>query len=94
METCNVPGVFLLKILFRIMPPLLSQPLGVPDWADLIERLSGLQEQLLALPPSHGQALSNAELFDSILDDVRRMINPRRALMAGPGGNYYWEYDF
>ncbi|KAF9786064.1 hypothetical protein BJ322DRAFT_765163 [Thelephora terrestris] len=57
-----------------IMPPLLAQPLEVTGWAKVAESLYGSQDQLLALPPSQSQTLSNAELFDSILDDVRSMI--------------------
>lgn len=56
------------------MPPLLAQPLEVTGWAKVAESLYGSQDQLLALPPSQSQTLSNAELFDSILDDVRSMI--------------------
>ena len=56
------------------MPPLLTQPLGVPGWARVVEYLYHSQDQLVALPPLHGRTLSNEELFESILDDVRSKI--------------------
>lgn len=73
------------------MPPLLTRNLGVPGWAEVLECLYHSQDKLLALPPSRGQALSNAELLDSILDDLRRLINPSQTLA---GVENHWHGDF
>ena len=56
------------------MPPLLTQPLEASGWAEALESLRGAEDRLLAIPPSHRQTLSNMELFNSILDDVRSMV--------------------
>ncbi|KAF9650685.1 hypothetical protein BDM02DRAFT_3127503 [Thelephora ganbajun] len=57
-----------------IMPPLLSQSLGVGFWATVIDTLRGSNDRLLIMPPSQGQTLSNQELFDNILEDARRAM--------------------
>jgi len=36
--------------------------------------LEGVKDELLALPPSQGQVLSNEELFASICEDARRSM--------------------
>ena len=82
---------------FSIMPPLLTQPLGVSGWAQVIESLSHSRDQLLALPPSHGQTHSNEELFDSILADVLRMITKGDSILvlsdSTASEDDEWEYD-
>lgn len=51
---------------------MLSQLLETPFWAKVIENLEELEDQLLTLPHSQGQTLSNQELFDSILGCAQR----------------------
>jgi hypothetical protein len=80
-ETSCAHDTLLLNTLFRIMPPLLSQSLGVPFWAQAVEFLYGSEDLLLALPTSPGQTLSNQELFESVLDDIQEVMghsNPHR----------------
>ena len=42
-----------------------------------VEKLEESKDQLLALPDSQGQVLSNQELFDNILNDARHAISAR-----------------
>lgn len=73
-ETSCAPDILLLNAFFRILPPLLSQSLGVPFWAHTVELLHGSEDLLLELPPSQGQTLSNQELFESVLDDIQEVM--------------------
>ena len=76
------------------MPPLLTQRLQVPEWAEVVEFLSSSRDQLLALPPSRTQTLSNAELLDSILDDVLCMIAKGDRMPLTDSEDDDSEYDF
>lgn len=59
------------------MPSLLSQ-FQRPSFVILfVEKLEESKDQLLALPDSQGQILSNQELFDNILKDARHAISAR-----------------
>lgn len=76
------------------MPPLLTKRLDAPEWAQVVESLWGSQDQLLALPPSHGQTLSNAELFDRILNDVTGKLKKGGAFQFFESEGDDFEYDF
>ena len=66
-----LPNISMLKICPRIMPSFLSQSLGASFWDTIVETLEESKGRLLDRPPSPGQALSNQELFDNVLEDAR-----------------------
>ena len=63
-----------LKMSFRVIPSFFSRSLGASFWDAIVENLEEVKDRLLALPPSLGQTLSNQELFNTVLEDVRRAM--------------------